>query len=431
VSSAAMMNYDERQVVFCEGQVDLHLYKIMSGKIGLYLGYGTAEEQLVGITTAPNYIGAMSVLASQPSVYTAVTLTKAMLLKLPEADLGTFAKSDPNAVVSLMKATAHQIVEEQEKLKMLVSELKTLSAPLKPERRALQELATRYETMIHNVSILDAYEEYVPEPELEPDEPVVNFREVTQPVSEWYLPGHKGYPGVTHPEYKEYLVSVDYTCPHCQAKFKSGKILASRLIPVRSDAEELRYDLRVAYRGFEAEWYEIITCPHCFFSSFENYFRDSKSLYKSRYETKLAQFCDNVMLDFNRERDLDFVFAQHYLALICAPGFTDWRQITARVWMNLIRLYQDTGDAQLAKVAEEKTVEAYQKVYMECELQPGQEQRLCLTVAGMLYARGEKKEARVWASKVRMGSGDRSAYWNMAEQLIQDVRAEMEAEKES
>lgn len=430
MSNAAMLNFEERQVIFFEGQIDPHLYKIMSGKIGLYLGYGTENEQLFGIVTAPNYIGAMNVFASQPAPYAAVALTKAMLLKLPEAELSTFAKSDPVAAVNLMKNTARQLVEEREKLKMLLGELKELCAPLKPERRAMQNLAARYEEIVQSVTVLEEYEEYVPEPEpeLEPETASVS-PQVVVTAADLYLPGHAGYPGVTHPEYKQYLISVDYTCPHCQTKFKGDKILTSRLIPVRSEAEELRYDLRVAYRGFEAEWYEIITCPHCCFSSFENYFRDGKSLYKSRYETKLSQFCDSVAIDFQRERDLDFVFAQHYLALLCAPGFTDWRQISARVWMNLIRLYQDAGEPELSKLAEQKTVDAYQTVYMECELQPGQEQRLCLTVAGMLYARGEKQDARIWASRVRTGSGDRSAYWNMAEQLIQDVRAELEAEK--
>lgn len=424
-----MMNYDERQVIFCEGHEDPYLYKIMSGKVGLYLDYGTVNEKLVGITTAPNYIGAMNVFKIQPAVYTAVTMTKTMLLKLPETDLVTFVKSDSGMALNLIKTLVDQLTMQRQELNAMVSELRDLSTPLKPERRALQELVTRYEAVVHSVPIVDEYEAYVPAPD-PMHEVDVNLRDAIQSAAEWYLPGHRGYPDITHPEYRDYLITVDYTCPHCRTKFKGDKILTSQLIPVRSNAEELRYDLRVSYRGFETEWYEIVTCPHCFFSSFENHFQESKSIYKSRFETKLAQFCDNVALDFTQERDLDFVFAQHYLALICAPGFTDWRQITARVWMNLIRLYQDTGDTELAKIAEQRAVEAYRTVYMECELQPGQEQRLCLTVAGMLYARGEKKEARVWATRVRMGSGDRSAYWNMAEQLIQDVRAELEAEKE-
>ncbi|MBR3703983.1 MAG: DUF2225 domain-containing protein, partial [Oscillospiraceae bacterium] len=116
-------------------------------------------------------------------------------------------------------------------------------------------------------------------------------------------------------------------------------------------------------------------------------------------------------------------------AMVCAPGFTDSRQIIARVWMNLVRLYQDAGEAELSDIAEQKALEAYQTVYREVELTEGQEQRMCLTVAGILYARGEKQAAREWAIRVRHGSNDRTAYWNMAEQLLQDVRAEMEEGK--
>lgn len=424
MSSAAMVNLEEKCVIFTEGQTDTHLYKIVSGKVGLYRAYGTADETLVGTSSAPGYLGTMNALASCPATYTAVTMTKTMLLQLPREELGTFAKSDPAASLAVMKKMARQLSERDEELRLLISELKELCGAWKPDRRALQDVMERYEESVREGMILDEYEAYLPTPK----EASASITMIVPSDTELYLPGHKGYPGITHPEYKKYLISVEYTCPHCQHTFRAGKILLSHLVPVHHETEELRYDLRVTYRDFEAEWYEIITCPHCWFSSFENYFREQRALYKFRYEAKLAQFYSENSMDFEAERDLDFVFAQHYLALICAPGFADSRQIQARVWMNLIRLYQDAGEEKLSLLAEKKTVEAYHKVYMECDLQSGQEQNLCLTMAGMLYARGEKKEARAWAMMVRTSGGERSAYWHMAEQLIQDVRAELAEE---
>lgn len=427
MSNAAMVKFGEGQVIFAEGQIDTHLYKIVSGDIGLYRAYGTMDEKRVGTAKAPGYIGVMNAFAASPATYTAVAVTKTMLLRLPREELGTFTKSDPVASLNVMKKLARQLSERDEELRLLLSELKELSGAVKPDRRALLDMAARYEDSIHEGVILDEYEEYVP-PKKSKKTYSSPSATIDQGATGLYLSGHKGYPGITHPDYKKYLISVECTCPNCQNKFRADKILLSRLIPIRSDAEELRYDLRVSYNDFEAEWYELVTCPHCWFSSFENYFRESKTIYKSRYDTRLKSLYDCASIDFERERDLDFVFAQHYLALICAAGFSDSLQIIARVWMNLIRLYQDADENELAKLAEEKTVEAYQKVYMECSLQAGQEQRLCLTVAGMLYARGEKKEARIWATKVRTSGGERSAYWHMAEQLIQDVRAELAEE---
>lgn len=430
MTDAAMVGFGDRQIIFRQGQMDTNLYKIISGKVGLYIDYGTSKENFVGMATAPGYLGSRSALASYPSSYTAVALSNVMLLRLPDTQLITLAKNDPGASIHLMKKMAKYITEKDEELYLLLSELKELVSVYKPDRRALRNLVTRYEEIIADDGILDEFEPYIPMPPPPPTTPSVTFDNIYD-FADFYLPGHRSYPGITHPEYKKYLISVEYTCPHCQSKFRGNKILMSQLIPERSNAEELRYDLRVSYRGFETEWYEILTCPRCWFSSFESYFREEKTLFKSRYEEKLAQFYSEATMDFERERDLDFVFAQHYLALLCAPGFTDMRQIVARVWMNLVRLYQDAGEEELALFAEKKAVDSYQTVYMECDLTPGQEQRLCLTVAGMLYARGEKKEARVWASRVRTATGERSAYWHLAEQLMQDIRAELIEENEA
>lgn len=445
VSQASVRNFQQKQVIFYEGDVDRNLYKIISGRIAFYVNYGMPSESVIGITAAPNYFGTAAAFSGAPAAYTAVALEKVTVLQLPEKDLPSLPKSDPVSAVALMQNMAAALETVNGKLRALLSELYEISRTGGEKVAALSALADSYMTEIGGGVIIDEYTPYVqpavkvpvapPVPETAPapvqeDKPPVNYAlQSPQSFPAPYPEGHKGYPGILHPEYEKYLIPDTYTCPHCQHKFSGHRIQMSKLVPIRNMAEEHRYDLRVSYADFETEWHEIITCPHCYFSAFDTFFRESKSLYRSRYESKLAQMCDSIGIDFTAPRDLDAVFAQHYLALICAPGFTDHRQIIARLWVNLWRLYQDAGEAELTELAETNSLEAYQKVFMEVELSEGQEQRLCLMVAGILYARGEKRAAREWAARVRRGSGDRSAYWNMAEQLIQDVRAEMEEEK--
>lgn len=448
MSQAAVRNFQQKQVIFYEGDVDKNLYKIISGRIAFYVNYGMPSEKVIGITAAPNYFGTAAAFSGAPAAYTAVALEKVSVLQLPEKDLENLPKSDPSSAVALMQNMAAALETVNGKIRSLLSELYEISRT-GCDQAALSTLADSYMTEIGGGVIIDEYTPYikpapkapVAPPAAEPpapapapapaavqeSEPAVNYvLNTTQTFPAPYPEGHKGYPGIVHPEYDKYLIPDSYTCPHCQHKFSGNRIQMSKLVPIRDMREEHRYDLRVTYADFETEWHEIVTCPHCYFSAFDTFFRESKSLYRSRYESKLAQMCDSIAIDFNAPRDLDAVFAQHYLALICAPGFTDHRQIIARLWVNLWRLYQDAGEAELTELAEKNSLEAYQKVFMEVELSEGQEQRLCLTVAGILYARGEKRAAREWAARVRRGSGDRSAYWNMAEQLIQDVRAEME-----
>ena len=437
MSQASVRNFQQKQVIFYESDVDKSLYKIISGKVAFYFNYGMPNEKLIGITTAPNYFGTMNILSGEPAACTAVAIERSMILHLPETELETFPKSDPYNATAVMRSLARTLARANERMEALLNELSEICR-MGADADMLAALIESYSDSIRESRVVDEYQPYsmpkveeipAPAPAKQP-ETVANVAggdAGAMPAP--YLAGHRSYPGVIHPEYKKYLIPTEYTCPHCQNKFHGSRIQVSKLIPIRDEREEKRYDLRVSYNDFEMEWHEIVTCPSCYFSSFDNFFRESKSVYRSRYEKKLVGMYDSIAIDFSAERDLDAVFAQHYLALACAPGFTDHRQIVARVWLNLVRLYQDAGEPELADIAEKNALDAYEKVYMEVELAEGQEQRLCLTVAGILYARGEKRAARQWAMKVRQGSGDRSAYWNMAEQLIQDVRAEMEAEK--
>lgn len=433
MSQAAVQNLQEKQIIFYEGDVDKSLYKILSGKIGLYKNYGMPGEILLGISSAPNYFGTMNILTGEPAAYTAVTLERSMVLSLPESELETFPKSDPFNAIAVMKMLAGSLNTADQKLRSMLDDLNKIIRTGGDSTKMLTALVDSYAPQAGQGVIIDQFEPYtapvVEAPPAVQEKPASFAAGEPGVMPEPYLPGHRSYPGVTHPDYKKYLIPQEYTCPHCRQKFSGSRIQVSKLIPVRNENEENRYDLRVTYNDFEMEWHEIITCPHCYFSSFDNFFKESKSLYRSRYESKMAKLCDSIAIDFNAERDLDAVFAQHYLALICAPGFTESRQIIARVWMNLVRLYKDAGELELADIAEKNALDAYQTVFMEVELSEGQEQRLCLTMAGILYARGDKRAAREWAMKVRHGSGDHSAYWNMAEQLVQDVRAELAEEK--
>ena len=438
MSQASVHYFQKNQVVFYENNLNTSLYKIISGVIGFYENYGTADEKLIGTSVAPNYFGMMSVLGGRPTAYTAVAMETSAVLCLPQAQLETFPKSDCTNALACMRNLAHELCAADDRMNALLSELHQIARAGTGADKELTALLTRYTETERR--ILDAYTKP------EPPKPV-QARPVTEPMlagkgsiteniseragramPEPYPEGHRGYPGVTRPEDEKYILKQEYTCPNCRKKFSGEKILTSKLIPVRNTAETNRFDLRVRYNDFEMEWHEIVTCPDCYFSALENFFRESKSLYRSRYDENLQKLREKVVVRFGPDQDLDSVFARHYLALVCAPGFTDWRQINAHVWMNLMRLYEDAGDAALADFAEQTALEAYEKVYKEVELTEGQEQRLCLTVAGILYARGEKLAAREWAMRVRHGSGDRTAYWNMAEQLIQDVRAEMAEE---
>ena len=242
-------------------------------------------------------------------------------------------------------------------------------------------------------------------------------------VIELFPKGHKGYPGIEKPEYANLVFPKDYECPYCKKPFTDYKVFRSKLF----EAAPMRFDLRRYYTDFQPEWYDVITCHNCLFSAFHNYFTDPKPIQKVKFENELNAARASILLDFGAQRDIDYVFGSHYLAMLCADGYLSvGRQIRAKLWGNLSWLYEDVEDEEMAKACAANAAEAYERVYAESRLTPVQEQVTCLSIAGMQYRAGQDKNLKRYlftAKTIKMG--DRT-YAKLAEDFMEDLRIDEE-----
>ena len=235
--------------------------------------------------------------------------------------------------------------------------------------------------------------------------------------------GHKHYPGVTKPEFAQLIFPKDYDCPFCKKPFSDYKVFRSKLY----EASPMRFDLRRFYTDFQTEWYDVITCHNCLFSTFHNYFTEPKPVQKVKIGDQLTAIRASILLDFDAERNIDFVFTTHYLALICSEGYLSLgKQMRAKLWGNLSWLYEDVGDGEMVKYAAQKAAEAYEAVYAETHLTPIQEQITCLSIAGMQYRAGLDRNLKKYlftAKTVKMGD---KTYAKLAEDFMFELRPEDE-----
>jgi len=231
--------------------------------------------------------------------------------------------------------------------------------------------------------------------------------------------GHKGYQDVAKPDSDPKLAYIKgYSCPYCKKQFNGYKVFQSKLY----ESKPMRYDLRKFYRDFRQEWYDVIICPHCYFSTFYTYYADPKSVMKPKIETELKDAQSMIALNFEAERNIDFVFASHYLALICAPGYlSTHKQLSAKLWGNLSWLYEDVEDEEMTRLAASNAADAYAKVYTEERLNPVQEQAVCMSAAGMLYraGRGDEADLKKFLYNVKTIKMGQKAYAELAEDLME------------
>jgi len=197
--------------------------------------------------------------------------------------------------------------------------------------------------------------------------------------------GHKNYPDFTAEMNMQLVFPKEYNCPFCKVAFKDFRVFRSKLY----ESQPMRYDLRKYYRDFVTEWYDVITCHNCLFSTFHNYFTDPKPIKKANIEKELEAVRAEILLDFDAERDINYVFTSYYLALLCSEGYpTMDKQIRGKLWGNLSWLYEDLGDEAMEKFSAAKAAEVYEQVYTETRLTPVQEQITCLSIAGMQHRAG-------------------------------------------
>ncbi|MBQ3497449.1 MAG: DUF2225 domain-containing protein [Oscillospiraceae bacterium] len=419
MSEAAIINYTEDVIVVEQGDLTRCLYKVLSGSVGLFLNYGQVDEYLVGIMSAPDCFGEMTVLAGRPSPYTVVALKETSLLRVPESDFERFVRDNYQNAILIMRTMARNLAMVNMNMELLIDELTELSRGETVDERALKRLVGQYGS---------AETELLP-PIVEEQEEGSAQDAVEIVDTEMYLPRRRSAPPITHPEYRKNLYQKQYTCPHCGKIFTSSRIFYSKLVPLADMEWMRRYDGRVLYNDFEPIWYEVVTCPHCCFSAMANCFLESHILLKDRYAERLREAAASLHLNFDAERDFDFVCAQHYLALICAQGFlqTLRRQTTAQLWQNLCWLYEDAGEAELERLAAANAAQAMIDAIELLDRHPSQQQqRSFLDIAAMFKTAGDNLHAREWARKVR-DEHSSNLYNDMAERMIFEIREKLRA----
>jgi len=234
-----------------------------------------------------------------------------------------------------------------------------------------------------------------------------------------FPPGHKYYTDVEIIINDKLVFPKEYNCPFCKKPFGDFRVFRSKLY----ESQPMRYDLRKYFTEFTTEWYDILTCHSCLFSTFHNYFTDPKPIKKAEIESKMTAARAEVHIDFTAARDINYVFTAHYLAMLCSDGYPGMsKQIRAKLWGNLSWLYEDVKDEEMEKFAASKAAETYEQVYTESRLTPVQEQITCLSIAGMQSRAGIDNNLKKFLFTAKtMSAGDR-LYAKLAEDFMYELK---------
>jgi hypothetical protein len=207
-------------------------------------------------------------------------------------------------------------------------------------------------------------------------------------------------------------------CPICGVTFAAAGLRESKLIRHRTDP-----DLRERYKGVEPMYYDVLTCPQCWYSALRDTFDSAEPADSHILMTELGALQRELGFEFDNRKDAAEVFTGYYLALRIAPRcFLQAETQTARLWVKLSRLYEDCGDQTMMEYANRQALDAYKDIYQRVSLSPRALQRIQFILGDLYFKTGEFREAREMLFKAKIAKDGTELIRRYAEDRIDLMR---------
>ncbi|MDR2771806.1 MAG: DUF2225 domain-containing protein [Clostridiales Family XIII bacterium] len=366
----------KNQVITKEGDGSSDgMYIVLQGTVGTFKNYQKMNEAQLSTVTPGNFFGEMSLFLGKGRAATAVALSEVIALEINRANVLDIFSKQPEITYTLMQGLCRRI-----------DELDTSN----------QFLHTEARKDISPAMLISAGSPLFPE-------------------------AHGNYILPIDNTPSDFLFEDTVKCPICGHKFSNLTVLVSKL-----EQESKDDDHRIRYKGVEPLYYEAVSCPNCLYSAMVDLFKDievTKRMAESLRET-MAPYLGNVEIRTGRERDTFTVFASYYLAILGAPQcFYEHQRITARLWRNLGRIYDDCSEERLMEYALQKSVDEYLYSYSHFDIEGKNMQQLCFVIGELKYQLGDLLKAREFLYAAMVNRDGNPVTKRLAEDRLETVKA--------
>lgn len=403
-NSTFAKKFSAGETIAAEGNAGDAMYIIVEGAVDVYKNYQKPTEKKLTILKPGNFFGESTLFLHKEYTTTEVAASDSVLLEVGRASVREFLETNPELTFLVIKTLCQRLESAN---KMLVA-----AAPPVAEAPPQASAAPVAETP-------PPVAEAPPQASATPVAPAPVAPPEGESLIEGLLPpGHKLYSFETPATAPGLVYKKKFTCPVCEHEFQANVVLKSKL-----KAEGRDKDFRHHYAGIEAHYYEIITCPACYYSMFEDmYTKPIVARFKENIP-EVSAFKAHLGGDMTDDRNINNVFAGYYLALKCSPLFyKDHEMNTAKIWLRLKWLYEDVGDLEMAAMAVREAHKAYLAAFEKTNEMPDFVQQLCVLVAELSLIVKDLQNAKIFFVKARSYKSGSKAMLSQAEDGIETIR---------
>lgn len=104
-------DFRKGQIIFREGELELCMYELLQGRVGIYVDYGKPNEKLLTQLLARDKacFGEMGLIEQRPRSATAVALEDVRVYMITREGFGPYFRDNPDAVLQIMEHMSQRI----------------------------------------------------------------------------------------------------------------------------------------------------------------------------------------------------------------------------------------------------------------------------------------------------------------------------------
>ena len=321
-----LKKYPKGTIIFNQGDPGEEMLIILTGKVSVSINSDFGGVINIAELTPGNFVGEMSVLESQPRSATVTALEDTIVLTIDKTNFLNFITNKPEWAFKIMQALSSRIRKINEKF---------AKSNMKEE------------------SIQEIIEKIIPKNEQKQKDTNQNLI--------IFPPNHKNYDLNTPQEYSQYLYQKEITCPVCNNIFQviAVKVTKLRLVKITDDFREI-------HENFDKLWYNIWSCPNCYYSNFSFDFLNLDKKTSEKLYMELLDFKKNNIIELSTNpRNINDVFTQYYLALYSKKLAKKADFKIGKLWLNIAWLYQDVNDLEMYNFAYKTARENYEYMLLK------------------------------------------------------------------
>ena len=122
-----MMQIPAGTKILIEDEVNMDMYKIITGSVELYVGYGTENESLLGILSKGSYFGEIGLLTQKPAIYTVIAYSDVTVLRITMSDIDEYIKTNHHDILEILQHMANTMYNMQYSMQLVMDDMEEKS----------------------------------------------------------------------------------------------------------------------------------------------------------------------------------------------------------------------------------------------------------------------------------------------------------------